>query len=300
MEQHCQACGELEFSPLPYYYLWKNKEFNLVKCRNCGLICQMPKPTPEDLNELYSDDYFDHGHHGLEERQITYEQLKDAMPVGQLQDRIRNTVLRAHPNARSLFEIGAALGHLLHAAQQMGMTVSGLEISDAANKRAKEKFGFDLYKGDFETMDLSAEYNQWDAIYGGDVFEHFLHPGIVVDKIYDMLKPGGVAVLVVPSTFNLFSTSVATRLLQLSGKRRKLADNPYHIHEFTTATARRIMERKFQKITIYNDIKSPSEMNLKDGSLAYRIKFLFHLINYQFTKITGRNGDRVTIIAIKD
>ncbi|KRP04900.1 MAG: hypothetical protein ABR94_06360, partial [Sphingobacteriales bacterium BACL12 MAG-120802-bin5] len=76
--------------------------------------------------------------------------------------------------------------------------------------------------------------------------------------------------------------------------------NPYHIHEFTTATARRIMERKFQKITIYNDIKSPSEMNLKDGSLAYRIKFLFHLINYPFTKITGRNGDRVTIIAIKD
>ncbi len=300
MEQYCQACDGNDFAELPYYYIWKNKVFNLVKCRSCGLICQMPKPTDEEIEELYSEDYFDHGHHGLEERQATYEQIKDAMPVEFLQKKIKQTILAENPAAKSLFEIGAALGHLLHAAREMGMEVSGLEISQYANQRAKEKFGLDLYSGDFEKLDMSKEYGKWDAIYGGDVFEHFLNPGIVVDKIYDMLRPGGVAVLVVPSTFNLFSTGVATLLLRLTGKKRRLVDNPYHIHEFTTATARRIMQLRFRQVKITNDIKSPFEMNIKDGSLAYRIKWLFHLINYPFTKLTGRNGDRVTIIAIKD
>lgn len=231
---------------------------------------------------------------------MTYEQLKDEMPVSELQKRIKHTVLKANPNAKSLFEIGAALGHLLDAARQMGMSVSGLEISSSANKRAREKFGIDLYEGDFEVLDLSSEYNKWDAVYGGDVFEHFLNPKIVVDKIYEMLRPGGVAVLVVPSTFNLFSTAVATFILRLTGKRRRLVDNPYHIHEFTSKSAKRIMKRRFNDVRIYNDIKSPRQMNIKDGSLAYRIKYLFHLLNYPYTKLFGRNGDRVTIIAIKD
>jgi SAM-dependent methyltransferase len=296
---NCQACDGKIFRQLPFFYFWNNKRFQLVKCSHCGLVTVEPKPSKEEIALLYSEDYFDHGHHGLEERQKTYEQMKDAVPLASLEQKLQHTALQAKPDATSFFEIGAAMGHLLKAAQNLGMVVSGLEISDAANAKAKEKFGFDLYKGDFEELDMSAEYGKWDIVYGGDVFEHFSNPAIVVDKMYKMLRPGGVAYLIVPSTFNLFSTSTATFIFKLLGKEQRLVDNPYHLYEFTSSTAKRIMQTRFSDVVILNDIKRPSEMNQKTKSMAYRIKYLFHLINYPYTKITGKRGDRVTIIARK-
>lgn len=296
---NCQACKGVNFRQLPFFYFWNNKRFQLEKCSNCGLVTIHPKPSAEEIALLYSEDYFDHGHHGLEERQKTYEQLKDATSMADLEKKLQHTVLKAKPDAKSFFEIGAAMGHLLKAAQNMGMVVSGLEISEPANKKAREKFGFDLYQGDFEELDMTSEYGQWDVVYGGDVFEHFSNPAIVVDKIHKMLRPGGIAYLIIPSTFNLFSTSVATFIFRLMGREQRLVDNPYHLYEYTSATAKKMMQTRFADVVILNDIKRPSEMNQKNKSVAYRIKYLFHFINFVFTKITGQRGDRVTIIARK-
>lgn len=295
----CEICKSEEFNQLPFYYYWNDKTFTLVKCKSCNLITVSPKPNSAELEMLYSDDYFDHGAHGLNVNQKTYEELRDEISLEEWQQKVKSTILKAKPEAKSIFEIGAAMGYFLHGAQSLGLQVSGLEISIAANKRAKEKFGFDLYAGDFEKIDISAEYGKWDVVYGGDVFEHFVHPSKVVEKIYHMLKPGGIAYLVVPSSFNLFSGTAATELLKLIGRQQRMADNPYHLYEFTTRTAKKIMQLHFADVQVMNNIKRPSELNLKNKSIAYRIKYFLHLINYPFTKLTGTHGDRVTIIARK-
>lgn len=295
----CVICNHHNFTVLPFYYTWNNKNFDLLKCNHCNLITVNPLPTDEELQLLYSQDYFDHGAHGLDAYQKTYEELRDAIPLSEWQSKIADTILKAKPDAQSLFEIGAAMGYTLNAARSLGMQVSGLEISDSANKRAKQKFNLELYNGDFETLDLTNEYSKWDVVYGGDVFEHFSHPSVAVDKMYQMLKPGGIVYLVIPSTFNLFSTAIATAILKITGKRQKMADNPYHLFEYTTRTATRMMQTRFKDVQIINHIKKPSELNLKTKSLAYRIKYLLHLFNYPFTRLTGTHGDRLTIIAKK-
>lgn len=295
----CEICHRDQFRKLPFYYAWNNKEFQLVKCRHCRLITIDPKPNAAELKELYSEDYFDHSAHGLNTLQQTYEASRDAIPPGEWQQKVRQTILKAKPDAKSLFEIGAAMGYFLNAAKSLGLTVSGLEISMAANRRAKEKFDLDLYDGDFETTDLSGEYGKWDVVYGGDVFEHFSHPSIVVEKIYRMLKPGGIAYLVVPSSFNLFSGILATGILSLAGKRKQMADNPYHLFEYTSATAKKMLQTQFGNVRVINAIKKPSELNLKNKSLEYRIKQCVHYINYPYTRLTGTHGDRLTIIAQK-
>ena len=287
------------FDPTPFYYVWNNKRFQLVKCRGCGLISLDPKPTDEELKLLYSEDYFDHGAHGLDHYQKTYEEMKDAVPIEERTQKIKDTILKEKPDAKSLFEIGAAMGYYLDAVRSLGLQVSGLEISAAANKRAKEKFGFDLYGGDFEKIDLSNEYGKWDVVYGGDVFEHFSNPEIVVQKIFDLLKPKGIAYIVVPSTFNLFSTKIATLGLKTLGKQQRLVDNPYHLYEYTSSTIKKIFETYFDDVRVINHIKKPSELNLKTKSFGYRMKYGIHLINYPFTKIFHAYGDRLTVVARK-
>lgn len=63
------------------FYLWNNKKFQLVQCNNCKLITLDPKPTSQELELLYAEDYFDHGAHGLDAYQKTYEEIRDEIPV---------------------------------------------------------------------------------------------------------------------------------------------------------------------------------------------------------------------------
>ena len=294
---HCPVDGGLNYGALPYYYEWKNKRFQFVKCKQCGLVTIDPKPTEEELNELYGEEYFDHGAHGLNQQHKSYEDVRDAVPLAEREKNFRNKILKFHPSAKSIFEIGAAMGYQLNAAQLCGLKTGGLEISEAANKRAKEKFGLHLYKGDFERIDLTNEFGKWDLVYGGDVFEHFSNPDIVVKKIHQLLAPGGKAIIIVPSTFNLFSTSIATSLLKLSGRKMKLPDNPYHLFEYTSSSMKIIFQKEFKHVQILNQIKKPSELNMKSGSMSYQLKRVVHFINYPFTKMFNSNGDRLTLIA---
>ena len=296
---HCPIDGGNNFKQLPYYYFWNEKRFQFVKCKQCGLVTINPKPTSDELNLLYGEDYFDHGAHGLNLHQLSYEAVRDAVPEEKRIQNFRERILKYHPDAKSIFEIGAAMGYQLHAAQQVGLKTGGLEISEAANNRAKEKFGLSLYKGDFESLDLTSEYGKWDLVYGGDVFEHFSNPDVVVDKIFKLLAQGGKAVIIVPSTFNLFSTQVASIILKITGKQMKLPDNPYHLFEYTSNTISKIFLMKFFQVQIINNIKKPSELNMKSKSISYQLKKAIHFVNFPFTKLFNRNGDRLTVVASK-
>src|SRR5687767_12734658 len=104
----CQLCGNNDFNATPFYYRWDNKEFTLVKCKSCGLITLDPKPTPEELVKLYSEDYFESGAHGLNQVAETYEANMDKQSIDNRNDYLKTNILRHAPNVKSLFEIGYA------------------------------------------------------------------------------------------------------------------------------------------------------------------------------------------------
>ncbi|MBK9555520.1 MAG: hypothetical protein IPO47_06745 [Bacteroidetes bacterium] len=144
----------------------------------------------------------------------------------------------------------------------------------------------DAICGNFEDLDTTPYLNKWDCIYGGDVFEHFGQPTKVVKNMFAMLADGGIAVVIVPSTFNLFSTYFAILFYRITGKRKKFYDNPYHL----VVNASHLLE--LQKI-------KPAELNMKGGGIEYTIKKMIHYINYPFTKLFNRNGDRLLVVARK-
>ncbi len=296
---HCENCGNTKFHNSPFYYKWNNKEFLLKKCNQCALITLDPKPDELELGMLYSDEYFETGQHGLNKINQTYEESKDKLTMEHRIQVIKNNILKFKPDTKNIFEIGFAMGHILAAAKQMGMEVSGIEFSESAVLKAKEKFDIDAICGNFENINLESQKGKWDCVYGGDVFEHFAHPAAVVSNMHSILKEGGIAVVIVPSTFNLFSTYFAVLFYKILGKRKKFYDNPYHLYEYTPKTIKALFLKSFTDVHVVNRIKKPAELNMKGGGIEYKIKYLIHLLNYPYTKLFNRNGDRLLVIARK-
>jgi len=100
-----------------------------------------------------------------------------------------------------LLDVGCGSGSFLRLAKSQGYQVTGIDVSKASIKLAKEKFGLcDVY-------DMSAEEllskNSWrksfDVICLFDVLEHLENPVEVLSGLKKLLKPNGYLVCTVPS-----------------------------------------------------------------------------------------------------
>lgn len=292
----CNLCQNSVVQTMPFYYLWRGKRFQGRHCGRCGLIWLDPQPTAAELTALYAADYFSDGLHGLERMGRDYESWADGTQRA-ARAFLRREVRTRHPQARSLYEIGAAMGHFLAAARDEGFATGGIEFSAAAVAKAQQKFGLDLACGNIETADLRAQAEAWDVVYAGDVLEHLRDPAGVVDRIAQLLAPGGLVVVKVPSTFNLLATRLAVPLLRMSGRQKRLPDDPYHLFEFTAATLRGLLRRRFDRVEVIEYATPPQQINRKTGSPDYWLKAALQVVNYPLTRITGRWGDRLTAFA---
>jgi SAM-dependent methyltransferase len=294
----CNLCGAGVFENVPFYYSWEDKRFQGVRCCRCRLITLSPLPTDEELTRLYAEEYFASGLHGLDRLGTDYEAWADRAHRSH-RAFIRAQLLPRCPGARSVFEIGAAMGHFLAAAKEEGLDVAGIEISPAAVSRAREKFGLELSCANIEEADITGWKGRWDIVYAGDLFEHLRDPSGVLAKVRLLLEPGGLFVVRVPSTFDLLFTRLAVHGLALLRRAQRLPDNPYHLYEYTGTTLRRMLATQFGRIEIKTHATPPGRLNLKGGSTAYRAKWAFQLINYPLTVLTGRWGDRIDAFAWK-
>ena len=120
----------------------------------------------------------------------------------ELSDRL-NKVLRifADHNFCRILGIGCGDGNfslLLREASQ-AEEVYGVDISPKAVELANT-VGVKTFQTDIDEEPLPFEKDSFDAIFCGEVIEHLLDPDHLLDEIYRILKPGGVAVI---STRNL-------------------------------------------------------------------------------------------------
>jgi SAM-dependent methyltransferase len=124
-------------------------------------------------------------------------------------------------NAKNILDIGAATGDFLNSAKKFNLDVVGIELSEYAAAEAKKKYGLDLI-----AMDI-ADYKSpeaFDLIHLNHVFEHFINPNPVINKIHNLTKIGGLVYIEVPFQFNI----VELLKLKLLGKKNDF--NMFSIH----------------------------------------------------------------------
>ena len=97
-----------------------------------------------------------------------------------------------------ILEVGSGLGYLTYALRRAGWNVKGIDIAADAVRSAESKFGPYYIHGD--VIQYSQENPaRYDAIVMLEVIEHLTDIFSMMDAIFNLLKPNGVALVTTPN-----------------------------------------------------------------------------------------------------
>lgn len=287
----CPICSHSTHQKWPMYYEFESQHFYLLQCSSCRIGFVSPQPDEKTIVRMYSKDYFESDFRCGHEDASAFNKKTD--PV--LPDWTEQVHLQPES---SVLEIGCATGYTLKAFHDAGHHVKGIEISEDAARHAR-----DVYHLDVDTMAVhQAQFSseKFDLIYLLDVFEHLTDPVLLLKQAYQWLKPGGTLVIVIPTQTNTLFSRFGMTLFSLAGKRTRIYMPPYHLFEYRPSSVRRLLlNHGFSKIIIKPVIMKPGEIGLRSSVVQNKAKYVFQCLNYPLTKLTGRFGDRLTIIAVK-
>ncbi len=244
----CFLCGANDFR-----FLFKNHdrmhgiqgEFSLWKC-SCGLVFINPQPDEKEIASFYPQEYG--AYQGQDEastdnflkkilEQTYYGSRKKSFKrflLFPLQPLLRS--VKVQKNAR-LLDVGCGEGTFLDKMKKYEMEVQGVDFSEVAISRAKEK-GLSVFHGSLKEARFPNEF--FDVITINHVFEHLYDPIETLVEIKRILKKDGVVILGTPNVDSLGS--------HLFGKFWMPLETPRHLFLYSMRTMRLISKKVGFKI----------------------------------------------------
>jgi len=222
----CNICGTDDT-----YLVTSVESYNFVKCVNCGLVYLNPRYTSEHLESLYTD-Y--HCRKGMNEDSWFILMRKNF-------DEIAHFLNAKFQNKGTILDVGCAYGHFVEIMQNYGWTATGIDPSPATIISAKKR-KLDIFKTTLEKCSFPKD--SFDAITMFYVLEHLHDPISALQKLFELLKPGGLIVLRIPH-----STPIVN-LIALLGIKNNIYHVPFHLYDFSPKVVRIILEK-----TGFSDIK---------------------------------------------
>jgi SAM-dependent methyltransferase len=132
------------------------------------------------MASVFSEHYFDYA---------------DLKVWGERREKVFADVVRLLKSrgVRKVFDVGAAFGHFVKYAQEMGLEAAGSDISGKAVEVGREQLGVELYAGALDELSLPDE--SVDAVVSLDAFYYVAEPRAELDAMRRLVKPGGLIVL---------------------------------------------------------------------------------------------------------
>lgn len=166
--------------------------YSLMQCRRCKDLFIYDL---EGVGRVYSDrEYF------LSEYKSRYGKtyIEDWPNIRQFAERRIKTIGKLIKVERGrLLDIGCALGFFLEVARDHGWEVTGVEISSFAANWARKNLSLEVLTGSF--LDFDFEPESFDVVTLFFVAEHFQNVEKLIEKVWQVLKRGGLVVLSIPN-----------------------------------------------------------------------------------------------------
>lgn len=198
--------------------------YNVVKCRNCGLVYVNPRPDPTTVAQLYTGYHQRDGKDEYDWARLMEKNFKDAALH----------LNRVFPERGKILDIGCGYGHFIEIMRDFGWTVWGIDLSPKTLFYAREK---GLNAANTSIDDVTFPDDFFDAITAFYVLEHLANPLSALKKVLKMLKPGGVVVIRVPHTTPI------VRFLSVFKVKNNLYDIPYHLYDFSPKTISLLLKK---------------------------------------------------------
>lgn len=164
-----------------------------------------PKPTKEELSNLYKQQYFDGVN--FEVKYSDEERFHKQIPYMEA-EYIYNQYnpQAAAPKDLKFLDVGCGEAFSLNFFSQKGWQVFGTDYTHVAVKRHFPEFAEKVVVGDTEEIlaEMTAAGQKFDLINLNNVLEHLVNPIEVMAYLPKLLKPGGCVRVQVPNDFSPF------------------------------------------------------------------------------------------------
>ncbi|MCC6337152.1 MAG: class I SAM-dependent methyltransferase [Myxococcales bacterium] len=172
----CQATGASPVVSFP--------QLVFVRCRGCGVIFKSEQVP--GLGGAYEEEYF---------------RFNRAKYLSRWAHRVRKCMrqllvcLEVAPHARDVLDVGCSAGYVLEAARRLGLEPVGVDLSRFAVSLCRER-GFAAEEGRLEKLPFPDA--SFDVVTCKHTLEHIERPLEGLAELRRVLRPGGVAFLIVP------------------------------------------------------------------------------------------------------
>jgi len=250
----CWICGGRRMAPVaraifelaaygeqdPELARYTGATVDLVRCASCGFAQPAALPAlPDYFGRMY-DQRWSEGWMEAEFREGT----KDLV----FRETLDALARRVPPGRRSLLDLGAHVGRLIHLAARSGWRAEGIELNPRTSAYAARATGLPVHRADLRA--LRAEGRRYGAVTLVDVLEHIPEPIGALGAVRGVLEPGGwIAVKVPHGPAQLLKERIRGRVFR--GYRPTVADNLVHVGHFTPRALRMALERAgFEEVEI--------------------------------------------------
>ena len=202
----CLAC----LSP-KIEYLFQKSFFDHWHCRQCGLVFVNPRPSEDDLVDMYSNlPYFTNRTELFEIARIRDGlSFNITMDVDEWYGAIANRI-RKHVTGGAMLDVGGGSGRFLKFVKDHHPEFEPtlIEVNENLCSVAREVFGLKTFNGTIEQLKL--EGGKFDVVVSIATIEHIFDPASYLANIRSVLKDGGILYMTMPRLGRLartFSTS---------------------------------------------------------------------------------------------
>lgn len=229
---NCNLCGSRLAKPMyavADLHLGNLLErFQYVSCMVCGLVYQNPRPSPDEIQQYYPEDYA--SYHPVMGTGKSIGIIQRAQWYGMTR---RCHEILKYKNSGVLLDIGCADGSFLQVMQKYpGWRVEGVETSEYAAKLARQA-GISVFTGSLAEAQFADQ--AFDVITLWDVLEHLPDPTGTLVEIRRLLKPDGILLARIPNG--------ASWEARWFGQHWSGVDAPRHFYIFTLITIRKMLEK---------------------------------------------------------
>ena len=214
-------------------------EFSYRRCVACSTVFQSPRVVAEDLPLCYPTEYYTHSANEEAAPALPHipspEELQNTAGRARLRAGVmsavrghtlggawgtagrvlaRNRAMRERAYFNILLDellpregetqaldVGCGSGQLMQQLQVAGWQVQGTEWDERAARVAEARTGSTVHSGDLRDIELPLA--SFDLIVLSHVFEHLTEPLPTLERICELLRPGGRAVLMYPNIRSL-------------------------------------------------------------------------------------------------